>query len=378
MTKKVVVLGAGYGGTAVAGGLDKIVKTEDLELTVIDKRDAMIHKLGGLRAATDTTWADKVIVPRDKLLKNGKFMTGEVASLTDHSVTLKDGTSLDFDFCVIATGALNASPGEPSANAHSMQDLKAYYAKSHEAFENATKIAIIGGGVVGVELSGEIKNKFPSKDITIIHSGDTLISGSSPPLPASFHRRLNKQMDKLGIKRVMGARAEIDMSEFQGQVLLPGERTIHTTTGDDVVADLTILCVGTVPNTGGFPSTWLNSKSLVKVNNKLQVLNGDEALPNVYALGDVCDVAENKMAYYTGLMAPIVLKNLIASIQGKKVIKSYKAHNTPFMVVPLGPKGGAMATPLGAFGATFASMVKGKSLFLNLAWPPNNLKTPSA
>ncbi|GBG25230.1 Apoptosis-inducing factor 2 [Hondaea fermentalgiana] len=378
MGKKVVVLGAGYGGTGVAAALDKQAKAADLELTVVDMRENMVHKLGGLRAAVDSTWVDKILVPRDKLLRNGgQVVSDAVVSVGDADVTLASGETLPYDFLVVATGAHSNSPGEPGSDVQTAGELRNHFASNRAAIEAASKIAIIGGGVVGVELSGEIKHSFPDKEVTIIHSQDTFVSASVPPLPASFQRRIKKQMDKMGIKYVLGSKAEIDLAEFQGQVVVPGSRTIRTASGQEVETDLMILAVGTTPNSGAFPEAWRNTQGLIKVNEHLQVLDGDSAIPNVFALGDVCDVGENKMAYYTGLQVPVVVKNLLAVAAGKASPKKYSPHaSSPFMVVPLGPKGGNMATPLGTFGPFLTSTVKGKGLFLDLAWGPNHVKAP--
>ena len=45
---KVVIIGGGYGGTAVAKALDR-----DFDVTLIEKREKFFHNSGALRAAVD-------------------------------------------------------------------------------------------------------------------------------------------------------------------------------------------------------------------------------------------------------------------------------------------------------------------------------------
>ena len=42
-------------------------------------------------------------------------------------------------------------------------------------------MVVVGGGAVGIELSGEIRDSYPDKDITLVHSKSELVSGISDP-----------------------------------------------------------------------------------------------------------------------------------------------------------------------------------------------------
>ena len=45
------------------------------------------------------------------------------------------------------------------------------YGETFEAIKDAHRITVIGGGPVGIELVGEIKAAYPTKEITLIHNG---------------------------------------------------------------------------------------------------------------------------------------------------------------------------------------------------------------
>ena len=60
---KVVIIGGGYAGTALAKELDP-----DFDVTLIEKRERFFHNSGSLRAAVDAGWLRKLFIPYDALL----------------------------------------------------------------------------------------------------------------------------------------------------------------------------------------------------------------------------------------------------------------------------------------------------------------------
>ena len=96
---RVVVIGAGYGGTAAAKLLDA-----KCNVTLIEPADAMNHKMAALRGVVVPGWEKRTRVPLDKLLKRGKIIQAEVASVETGRVTLKDGTVLECDYVIMAHG----------------------------------------------------------------------------------------------------------------------------------------------------------------------------------------------------------------------------------------------------------------------------------
>ena len=53
---------------------------------------------------------------------------------------------------------------------------------NHFQVKQSNSVVIVGGGAVGIELAGEIRDSYPSKRITLVHSKPELISGLSDPV----------------------------------------------------------------------------------------------------------------------------------------------------------------------------------------------------
>jgi len=75
---RVVVVGGGYCGARAARALDADAR---LAVTLVDEREAQLHKIAALRAVADSRWAPATQVPRDRLLRRGTVRVGRVAQV---------------------------------------------------------------------------------------------------------------------------------------------------------------------------------------------------------------------------------------------------------------------------------------------------------
>jgi NADH dehydrogenase FAD-containing subunit len=92
-------VGGGYVGSLAAKELDA-----HFEVTLIEPRDAMLHKLATLRAAVVPGWESRVSVPLEKLMKTGNVLRASVKSAEPGAVVLDDGSRLEADFVVLCHG----------------------------------------------------------------------------------------------------------------------------------------------------------------------------------------------------------------------------------------------------------------------------------
>lgn len=73
--------------------------------------------------------------------------------------------------------------------------------------QKSDKIAIIGGGPVGVEMAGEIATDYPNKHVTIIHSRDRLIDER---LSSKFLKKIHNTVKAMKINTVLGEKVVMD------------------------------------------------------------------------------------------------------------------------------------------------------------------------
>jgi NADH dehydrogenase FAD-containing subunit len=103
----VLVIGGGYGGIAVAKGLDDVA-----DVTLVEPKDAFVHNVAALRALVAPEWLPKIFLPYDHLLQNGRVVRDRVVRLEGRRALLGSGSAMDADFVVLATGSSYPFPAK--------------------------------------------------------------------------------------------------------------------------------------------------------------------------------------------------------------------------------------------------------------------------
>lgn len=358
---KIVVLGAGHAGATFAAAAEKQIK--DAEITVVDSREASIHKFGGLRAATyGDKFSHRILVPQDKLLKKGKVVNQTITAVTTKDVKLGDGSVLEFDYLICATGARN-NFGEPPLKMKTYAEMQGYYNDIAKAIESSGSIAVIGGGPAGVELCGEILDRHPDKSITLISSGPTVISYAQA-LPKKFTASLETKLKQRGVTLHLGA--SVNNSDFRGRPFVKGRQVLKLSDGKEVECDLVLSTIGSVVNSEFYPKQWLNESGRIKVDPALCVLG----TTNIFAIGDINDVKEVKLGYFAAAQGGLTASNLAKRIkQPNAILKPYGTTPVPMgMIVPVGRKVGATKLGPVVLGDWVTSALKGSSVFVSMSW----------
>lgn len=96
----------------------------------VDRKDYFLHNIGSLRATCSEGFEEKIVVPTNKLLKNGVVVHAEIHQLTRDSaspcgIAVRVGDrDIRPEFLVIATGSSYAFPAKvPSALATEVMGL---------------------------------------------------------------------------------------------------------------------------------------------------------------------------------------------------------------------------------------------------------------
>jgi NADH dehydrogenase FAD-containing subunit len=123
-----------------------------------------------------------------------------------------------------------------------------------------------------------------------------------------------------------------------------GRNSHTTTTGQIIEADIWFRAHGVHLNTGYLTDGKLidlNDRGEVSVNENLTV--GPHR--NIYAIGDITDIAEAKMAGYAGQHATVVTQNIRAQINGEEPSNAYHPLGYPMILLPLGTRYGVGQLP---------------------------------
>jgi apoptosis-inducing factor 2 len=354
MSRTVAVIGGGYGGSAVAKALDA-----DADVVLIDFRDAFVNAAGSLRAVAQPDWAPNMFFSFDTLLDRGRVVRGRAVSVDAQGVTLENGERVDADYIVLATGSDYAYPAKPNPSSATITQALDDLRETHKELRNSERVLILGAGPVGLELGGEIKEVWPDKRVVIVDPATELLSGFLP----AVREDLQRQLDEKGIEVRLGTSLVGSPSTEAGRA---GTFTVTTTAGGEITADIWFRAFGVTVNSDYLADgklTTRNGQGAVPVTGHLRV-QGHE---HVYAIGDITDLAEAKMAGYAMQHAEVVAQNIIAQIRGEQVQGTYTPGPDPMILLPLGPRGGVGQLPMPdgttPVGAETVSQYKGGDLF---------------
>jgi apoptosis-inducing factor 2 len=346
----VVVLGGGYGGLTTAKALDDIA-----DVTLVDPSDAFLHNVASWRALVQPDWIDKIFLPLNQLLHNGRFLRDRAVTVYGRKVTLASGTELTPDYLVLATGS---SYPFPAKAAEADQHLaKAALRGAHEALLKAQRCLIVGAGPAGLELAGEIKHFMPEKEVTVVDVNPDILSG---PFDQALREELKRQLDGIGVRLVLGS----PLRELPEAA--PGELAaveVSTEAGESVTADIWFRAFGVRPATDyarGPLADARDARGYFAVDERLQVKGVD----GVYALGDISS-ADRDTAMAAGQQAAVLAANIRAVITGEGEPRAYEPGPT-LIAVPLGPHAGASQLPDGVTGSEATTSIKGQSMLVEM------------
>ena len=255
-----LVIGAGFGGLAVARRLRHGAVAEQIELTIVDANNFHTFQPLLYQVATAGLNDDDVAHPIRRVFRRRRRMTtrrrarvvmGEVTGIdpATHTVALEDGRSLGYDTLVLAAGAVTADFGVPGVEEHafglkSLDDAVALRTHVLAAFERATvdpggvrhgslDVVICGGGPTGVEMAGGLSelyrrvlaNDFPELDvhdatITLVEMADRVLTPFSEESSATAQRTL----EDMGVTLRLGVgieRIEADVVALADGTTIP-------------------------------------------------------------------------------------------------------------------------------------------------------------
>lgn len=366
---EVVIVGGGYGGIQVAIGLDSYCK-----VTLIDPKDAFHHNMAGLRCVVEPSFVKKTLIPYAGVLKHGSFVQDRVVScnISRSTVTLASGREISYDYLVFACGSSVPFPGKVPLGT-SLQDAAKLYKECADQVLESEKIAVIGGGAVGLELVGELAVDFPNKKILLLHGREQILDDRMAP---KFLKKINAGLKALKVQTVLGEKVNMDDLNFDSdKPWITGPVTLTTDKGSSFETDLVFRCTGMKVNSVAYQSKLsdkMEKNGSLKVDRYLQI----EEIENLFAIGDCCNTPELKLAYIAKLHADVVVEN-IKRLNENKGLKEYKPGN-PAMALTLGRNGGAVQLPNGMVAGKFLTKtLKSKDVMTPAMWKMMKKKMPS-
>lgn len=218
------------------------------------------------------------ILSAEKLLELGvEHIAGQAVvkiEADSHHVYLSDGSSLQYDKLLLATGGAARRLADLDAlgkhvyTLRSLEDAQALIA----VLQPKRRIVLVGGGVIGLELASSARAK--DCQVTLLEVGSRLMGRSTPAILADY---LLTQHCQQGV--------DVRLNTQLTDCRLDGEEVVLTLANGDVLhADAVVYGIGIVPNSQLAVAAGLavDAMTAIQVNEDCQ-----SSIPDIYAAGDV-------------------------------------------------------------------------------------------
>ncbi|MBK7786730.1 MAG: NAD(P)/FAD-dependent oxidoreductase [Gemmatimonadetes bacterium] len=247
------MVGGGFAGLYTARGL----ADAPVRITVVDRENHHLFQPMLYQVATAALASSNIASPIRSILSrqpNAEVLMGEVASVQPdaRTITLVDGSTLNYDYLILATGARHSYFGHDewemlAPGLKSLEDAEEIRRRILLSFERAEResdpvkrhahltFVVIGGGPTGVEVAGalaEIRRHALRRDfrhidpreatVMLIEGGPRILSS----YPAELAERAKYELRRLGVE----VREQTMVTEIRQGLIQASGWTIPTQT----------------------------------------------------------------------------------------------------------------------------------------------------
>jgi sulfide:quinone oxidoreductase len=337
MTQRILILGAGTGGTLAANRLRAHYATEEASITVVDQDDRHVYQPGLLFVPFGLAQEDEIVRPRARQLRNGiDYICAPIdrVDVEHDAVHLVGGRELEYDVLVVATGArLVPEETEGLTGAGWMERVFTFYdLEGAVALQRALDAFDRGRLVVNVV---DMPIKCPVAPLEFCFLADWYFHerGLRDNVTITYVTPLDGAFTKPTASKTLGGllddkRIEL-VTEFNtGEV--DGEAgTLVGYDGREVPFDLAVV----VPLHGG--ATYVGRSP--GLGDELDFVPCDDhtlqanAKPNVFVLGDAANVPASKAGSVTHFEGEVLVENVARFLAGEPLDASYDGHANCFI-----------------------------------------------
>ena len=340
--KRIVIIGAGFGGLKLARSL----KGKDVQVILIDKNN--YHQFQPLlyQVASSGIEPNSIAFPLRKVFQNQDNILIRITDVlevkTAENKIITGIGEIAYDILVVASGADTNYFGQKAIEEHSlaMKSISESMVLRNRILENFERtlsasdcddaccymnIAVVGGGATGVELAGAIAEMkkyvlpkdYPELDFSLmkvylIEGNDRLLNA----LSEFASDKAKKFLENLGVNVILNTY----VTDYNGTILtLKDGRTLLSKT--------LIWTAGIKGNRiKGFSDDTFSRELRMKVDE----FNKVEGFENIYAIGDIALMTSEKsprghpqVAQVALQQARLLSENLMAGFAGKQMKPFY-------------------------------------------------------
>ncbi|MBC8014418.1 MAG: CoA-disulfide reductase [Sporomusaceae bacterium] len=313
MSRKVLIVGGVAGGASAAARLRRL--DEHAQIILFERDEHISFANCGLPYYIGETIQEreKLVVQTPKAMQD-RFnidvrVNSEVIALHPErkTVTINSQTKglyeESYDALILSPGAKPIKPLIPGIDSNKIFTLRNIpdTDRIKEQVDRAgnRRAVVIGGGYIGIEMAENLKER--GMEITLVEAAPHILA----PFDTDMVVMLEKELAENGVRLILND----SVKAFQEK---NDAIDVVLSSGTTLTADLVILAIGVVPDTGFVKESniQLGARGHILVNDHMET-----SIPGIYAVGDAIEVKDfvNKQGVAIPLAGPANKQGRIAA-----------------------------------------------------------------
>lgn len=334
--KNLLILGGGTAGTMAANKLRKALKAADWKITVVDQDNKHIYQPGLLLLPFGVYEPKDLIKERDQLFARGiDVVRGEIdrVNAAENTVALLDGTTLTYDYLVIATGTSPRPDQTPGMDGDEWHKSIFDFFTLEGSIALRDKLATWQGGKLVIHIT-EMPIKCPVAPLEFSFLADAFFE----------ERGMRDKVEITYVTPLEGAFTKPVASEHLGNMLddrnitvepdfmiesIDDERKVMISMDErEVPFDLLV----TIPLNMGADyiarSGLGNDLNYVPVDKQTLL---SKKYDNIFAIGDASDIPASKAGSVAHFSIDLFAENFVDHVAGKPMKELFDGHANCFI-----------------------------------------------
>ena len=334
--KRLLVLGAGTAGTMVVNKLRPRLDEDEWKITIVDQEATHHYQPGYLFIPFGTYSPDDVVKPKQRFIPYGvEMLMGEINRVEPdaNQVLLTDGTTLNYDYLVIATGTTPRPDETPGMDGEEWAKSVFDFYTLEGASALADKLASWEGGRLVVHIT-ELPIKCPVAPLEFTFLADSFFKdkGMRDRVEITYVTPLDGAFTKPVAAKHLGGMLEERKIEVETDFYIESvdneKKAIVSYDEREIPFDLLV----TVPlNMGAefVASSGMGDElNFVPVDKETFL---SDKWDNVFAVGDAANLPTSKAGSVAHFAIEIFTENFLEHIKGREMTHRFDGHANCFV-----------------------------------------------
>lgn len=334
--RRILILGAGTGGTMMAAKLVRTLPMDDWDVTIVDQDDRHVYQPGLLFIPFRIYGERDLYKPRSRVLPPAAHLViGEIDRIVpgENRVVMLAGDTLPYDFLIIATGSRISPADTEGLLGDGWRDTAFDFYTPEGALALAEKLRGWKGGRLVLNVV-EMPIKCPVAPLEFLFLADWFFTTQgmrdkveliyATPLDGAFTKKLTSEMlGALLARRGIKVETLFNTGEVDGT-----RRVIRSWDEREIGYDL-LVTIPTHRGAQAIARSGLGNEQDFVATDRHTLQSKDWA--NVFVLGDATDLPASKAGSVTHFQAEVLVENIQRAIGGRELEPAFDGHANCFI-----------------------------------------------